>query len=49
MKKKKKKKRFDHISNIMPKLHGVFTEKFTNRSWNAGKTENVPGFKFERF
>ena len=37
----------DHISNIMPKCHGVFNEIFTISFSNAGKTENLPEFEFE--
>ena len=30
----------------MSKRQGIFTENFTVFFSNAGKTENVPGFKF---
>ena len=44
-----KNKIIDLISNIMLKRHGVFTENFTTFFANAGKTGNVPQFKFDKF
>ena len=35
------------MSNTMSKCQGVFTENFTVFFSNAGKAENVPGFKFD--
>ena len=40
-------KRIDHISNIMPKRHGIFTENLHFFS-SAGKTRNVPEFEFDK-
>ena len=42
-----KNKRIDHISNIMSKHYGIFTENFFFS--NAAKTGNKPEFKFEIF
>ena len=44
-----KNKRIDHISKIMSKHHGTFTENFTISFSNAGKTGNGPEFEFEKF
>ena len=44
-----KNKRIDHISNIMSKHHGIFTENFTIFFSNAGKTGNLPEFEFEKY
>ena len=44
-----KNKRIDHISKIMSKRHDIFTEIFTILFPNAGKTVNVPEFKFDKF
>ena len=44
-----KSKSIDLISNIMSKGHGIFTENFTIFFSNAGKTGNVPEFKFNKF
>ena len=42
-------KSIDLISNIMSKRHGTFTETFTILFLDAGKTGNVPEFKFDIF
>ena len=39
-------KKIDHISNIMSKPHGIFTEKVTISFSNAGKTRNVSNSSF---
>ena len=39
----------DLLSNIMSKLHGIFTENFTIFFPNAGKTRNMPEFEFDIF
>ena len=44
-----KNQRIDHISKIMSKRRGVFTEKFTIFISNAGKTGIVPEFEFDKF
>ena len=44
-----KNKSIDHISKVMSKLLGIFTEKFTIFFSNARKTENVPESKFDIF
>ena len=44
-----KNKQIYHISHIMSKCHGAFTENFTIFLSNTEKTENVPEFKFDRF
>ena len=44
-----RKKIIDLISNIISKCHGIFTENFTIFFSNAGKTGNVPEFKFDNF
>ena len=44
-----KNKQTDHTSNIMSKRHGVFTKNLIIFFSNAGETEDVPEFKFERF
>ena len=36
-----KNKRIDHISKIMSKRHGSFTENFTIFFIKTGKTENM--------
>ena len=41
-----KNKRIDHMSKIMSKRLGVFPENFFFS--NAGKTEHVPEFKFDK-
>ena len=40
-------KSIDLISTIMSKCHSIFTENFTIFYSNAGKTGNVPEFKFD--
>ena len=42
-----KNKRIDHISKIMAKRHGIFSENFTTFFSNAAKTGNVPEFEFD--
>ena len=44
-----KSKQVDHISNTMSKHQGVFIETLPSIFSNAGKTENLPEFEFERF
>ena len=44
-----KKKRVDHINNIMSKRLGNFIENFTIFFSNAGKTGNEPVFEFDKF
>ena len=44
-----KNKRTDHISKIMSKRQGIFTENFTIFYSNAEKTANVPEFEFNKF
>ena len=44
-----KNKQIDHISNIMPKRRGIFTENFTiffSCTWQTG---NAPEFEFDKF
>ena len=43
-----KNKRTDHISSIMSKHHGIFTENFMSLFSIAEKTGNVPEFKIEK-
>ena len=42
-----KNKLIDHISNIMPKRQGIFTENFTIFISNAGRTGNATEFKYD--
>ena len=42
-------KLIDHISKIISKRHGIFTENFTISFSNAGKTGNVREFEFDKF
>ena len=44
-----KNKIIDLISNIMSKHHPIFTENFTIFFSNAGKTGNIPEFRFDTF
>ena len=44
-----KKKGINHMSKIMSKRSGVFTENFTVFFLNEGKTGNVPEFEFDKF
>ena len=44
-----KNKSIDLIKNIMSKRHSIFTGNFTIFFSNAGKTGNVPEFKFDIF
>ena len=44
-----KNKRIDHISQIMSKLHDIFTENFAIFSANTGKTVNAWEFEFDKF
>ena len=44
-----KNKRTDHISKIMSKRHGVFTENFIVFFSNAGKIGNIPEFGSDKF
>ena len=44
-----KNKSINYISNIMSKLHGIFTETFTIFFSNAGKTINIPENKYSKF
>ena len=42
-----KNKSIDLITKIKSKRQSIFTENFTIFSSNAGKTKNVPEFKFD--
>ena len=44
-----KNKIINLISNIISKRHGNIAENFTIFVSNAGKTGNVPEFKFNKF
>ena len=44
-----KNRSIDLISNIMSNCQGIFTENFAMFFSNAGKTGNVPEFKFDIF
>ena len=44
-----KKKRVDHINNIVSKRLGNFIGNFTISFSNAGKTGNEPVFEFDKF
>ena len=42
-------KLIDHISKIMSKRHGIFSENFPIYFSNARKTEDVLEFEFDKF
>ena len=44
----KNKNKIDHISKIMSKSHGIFTENFTISFSNTGKTGNVSKFEIDK-
>ena len=41
--------RIDHISKVMSKRHGIFTENGTIFFPNVGKTGNALEIEFEKF
>ena len=44
-----KNKQIDQINNVMSKRHGIFSKKIYYPFSNAGKSGNVPQFKFDKF
>ena len=44
-----KNNRNDHVSKIMSKSHGIFTENFIISFSNVGKIGNTPEFEFDKF
>ena len=44
-----KNKRIDHMSKIMSKRHGIFTEHLPFFFSNAGKSVNMLEFEFDKF